>query len=314
MTSLSYDPEIKAVLEQAASAGRPAPPARGDWETLRARTEMLMAAVAPAARPPSVSVSNYSTTTWDGDELSLRWYTRAGSTPGSAVVYSHGGGLVCGTLDLYDAIISRYVESSGVPFLAVEYRRAPEARDTSLTRDVFAAIVWLHEHANDLGVDPDRVAVMGDSGGGAPAAGAAIMARDHGVPLARQLLIYPMLDDRNTVPDPTLEPLATWTYDNNFTGWSALLGEAIGTEDVSELAAPARAKDLSGVAPAYLDVGELDIFRDETINYARLLSACGVSVELHVHPGAPHAFEGLAPGAAVSQRVLEDRNWALTSL
>lgn len=314
MSYLSYDPEIAAVLQQAAGSPRPAPPARGDWQTLRANTEGLMAALAPAARPASVHATEHSTTTWDGEALTLRWYTRKGSHPGSAVVYAHGGGLVCGTLDLYDGIISRYVETTGVPFLGVEYRRAPEARGTSLTEDVFSGLVWLSEHASDLGIDPHRIAVMGDSGGGASAAGAAILARDRVVPLARQILIYPMLDDRNTVPDPQLEPFASWTYDNNFTGWNALLGDAIGTPEVSELAAPARARDLSGVAAAYLDVGELDIFRDETVDYARTLSAGGVSVELHVHPGAPHAFEGFAPGAAVSQRALADRSRAIVSL
>ncbi len=106
---------------------------------------------------------------------------------------------------------------------------------------------------------------------------------------------------------PHLAPFATWTYDDNVTGWQALLGDGSGSDGVSEYAAPARAADLSLLPPAYIDVGELDIFRDEDVSYARRLVAAGISTELHVHPGCRHAFEGLAPSAAVSRRVIGDR-------
>ena len=203
---------------------------------------------------------------------------------------------------------------TGVPFLAVKYRLAPEVTGTTLAQDTFAGVTWLIEHARALGVDPDRVAVMGDSGGGCPAAGAAIIARDRRLAVARQILIYPMLDDRNILPGVLPEAWLTWTYDNNFTAWSAVLGEDLGKETVSPHAVPARLRDFCGLAPAYIEVGDLDIFRDEDLAYAQRLAQAGVPVEVHVHPGAPHGFERIAPNAKVAQRALQDRARVVASL
>ncbi len=104
-----------------------------------------------------------------------------------------------------------------------------------------------------------------------------------------------------------LVPFVTWTYDDNVTGWQALLGGSVAKDGVTAYAASARAADLSLLPPSYIDVGDLDIFRDEDITYARRLAGAGVATELHVHPGCPHAFEGLAPNAAISRRVIADR-------
>ena len=123
-----------------------------------------------------------------------------------------------------------------------------------------------------------------------------------------------MLDDRNTVPDPELVPFAPWTYDDNATGWGALLGAAVGGPEVSPYAAAARLEDFTGLPPAYIEVGELDIFRDESIAYAQKLFAAGVSTELHVHPAVAHAFEAFVPGAEVSRRSAEDRHRVLKDL
>jgi acetyl esterase/lipase len=196
----------------------------------------------------------------------------------------------------------------------VGYRLAPEATGTMLAEDVFAGLTWLIEHAPELGVDPARIAVMGDSGGGAPAAGAAILARDRHIPVARQILVYPMLDDRNLTPDTEREPFLTWTYDNNFTAWNAVLGADLGSENVPPAAAPGRLKDFTGLASAYIDVGELDIFRDEAISYAQNLARAGVSIELHVHPGVPHGWERFAPRSASGSRAMQDRARAVASV
>jgi acetyl esterase/lipase len=174
--------------------------------------------------------------------------------------------------------------------------------------------VWIVEHAAELGIDPERIAVMGDSAGGGMGAGAAILARDNGVPLSKQILIYPVLDDRNIEPDPLLAPTAIWTYDDNYTAWHARLGDQLGTPDVSPLVAPGRLEDFAGLAPGYIEVGEFDIFRDESINYAQRMFRAGVSCELHVHPGAPHVHDWINPNAALAKRVMADRVRVIRSL
>jgi len=310
----SYDQQFAAALEAFRQlTGETTQPKPGDWKSLREVFEALMSARA-AAMPaiPEVNVAFHQMTTDDGVSIALRWYTKAGTTPGAAVLYLHGGGMILGSLDLYEAIVCEYVRATGVPMLAVEYRRAPEHPHPTPVNDSFAALRWLVGRARDLNVDAGRIAVMGDSAGGGLAAAVALLARDSGLPLAKQILIYPMLDDRNTVPDAALAPFATWTYDHNLTGWGALLGAAIGSPHVPPTAAPARATDLQNLAAAYIEVGELDIFRDEDIEYARRLAASGVSVELHVHPGVPHGFEQMAPASDVAQRAFADR-WRVIS-
>jgi acetyl esterase/lipase len=314
--SYKLDPELAPIMAALAEQSADAPvPGRGDWRAVRATATAGLGYMATLV-PPSAGVqtATHFVKAPDGAELELRWYTKEGSSPGSAVVYAHGGGMVAGSLDLYDEVVSWYVSETGVPFLSVQYRLAPEVGGTTLAEDVYAGLTWLIDHAEELGVDADRLAVMGDSGGGGPAAGAVILARNHGVPLARQILVYPMLDDRNIVPGPIPAALLTWTYDNNFTGWNAALGDERGTEAVSPVAAPARLTDLAGLAPAYIEVGDLDIFCDESISYAQQLARAGITIELHVHPGAPHGFERFAPATKLGQRAMHDRARAVASI
>ncbi|BBY86941.1 alpha/beta hydrolase [Mycolicibacterium tokaiense] len=314
--SMKLHPDITAALASQVDppADLPAPPARGDWRTLRNLTNMAIEVdFANAAPAPDVTYERHSVLTRDDASLELRWYTKAGSSPGSALVYVHGGGMICGSLENYDPVVRQYVQWTGVPFLAVEYRLAPEHPGEIPARDVLAALKWLREHAESLGVDLHRIAIMGDSGGGGVGAGAAILARDAGVELAAQILIYPMLDDRNTTPDPHIAPLATWTYDMNYTGWHALLGDAVGTDRVSPVAAPARLTDHHGLAPAYIEVGTLDIFRDESIRYAKSLMQAGVDTELHVHPGSPHGHEWIG-STELGARCNADRIRVITEI
>jgi len=123
-----------------------------------------------------------------------------------------------------------------------------------------------------------------------------------------------MLDDRNTVADPLIAPFATWNYLDNLTGWAALLGDKCGKAGVPATAAAARMDDATGLPELYLDVGELDIFRDENIRYALAHVKAGVSTELHVHPGVPHAWEAFSPKAGVSMRAMADRVRAVMSI
>jgi acetyl esterase/lipase len=315
--AFQYDPEIGVAVQAMLAMADPLPPLpRGDAGALRRATNEKMAMLT-ASTPllPDAVRTMYRTTANDGSAIDLHWFSKAeSSSPGSAVLYIHGGGMICGSVDLYRPVIEAYVAASGVPMLAVAYRLAPEHPHPVPVEDAFAGLRWLVDHAAELGVDPARVAVMGDSAGGGIAAGVALLARDRNLALAKQVLIYPMLDDRNLVPDEALVPFANWTYDDNFAGWNALLGSRLGSDEVPATAAPARATNLEGVAAAYIEVGELDIFRDECIDYARRVAAAGISSELHVYAGAPHGFERMAPNSSVAQRAVTDRIRVLKAL
>ncbi|MEU4894147.1 alpha/beta hydrolase fold domain-containing protein [Streptomyces sp. NPDC044780] len=319
----TLDPELAAVLRVLAEQSGPTPPPppeRDDWRALRARGTASMAWLASLlpAYPsgyPLVKAVSHTVRSRDGAEIPVRWYEKADSTPGSAVVYAHGGGMIAGSVDLYDSVIAGYVEATGVPFLSVDYRLAPDgATGTGPVEDVFAALAWLSERSAGFGVDPGRIAVMGDSAGGGLAAGTAVLARDRGIPPARQILLYPMLDDRNLTPDPLLSPYVAWTWDDNWTGWHALLGEAFGTDDVPPAAAPARVASVEGLAPAYVEVGELDIFRAEAVGYAQRLADADVPAELHVHSGAIHEYDRLAPDSLLARRAMADRRRVISAL
>lgn len=313
---LQLDHDIAAALAAGAEAAADvALPDRDDPLALREITnQTLTTLLANLPSAPEVDAAAFEAISADGTTVPVRWYTRGTDKPGSAIVFVHGGGMICGSVDVYEPLIRHYVHLTGVPFLAVDYRLAPEFPGTAPAEDAFAAISWLFDNADKLGVDAARIALMGDSGGGGVGAGAAILARDNGIDLARQILIYPMLDDRNTTPDPALAPTATWTYDNNYTGWHALLGDDIGSPSVSPVAAPARLDDFTGLAPAYIEVGELDIFRDEALDYARRLLSAGVSCELHLLAGAPHAHDLIGMSFPIGRRSLDEKIRAITTV
>ncbi|MGO9963411.1 MAG: alpha/beta hydrolase [Acidimicrobiales bacterium] len=314
--TFTLDPEVAAIMESmAAQMATAARLAVGDVAGRRAILEPMLAAMDAAVPfPADVTVREVEIPV-GGGVIAARWYHRQGSDSAAACVFVHGGGMIMGNIDMVHGSVARYVSASGVPMLSVNYRLAPEFPYPVPVRDVLAAVQWLHGHATDLGVGYARIGIMGESAGGGIAAAAALIARDEGGPrLARQILIYPMLDDRNVDPDALLAPFAVWSYDDNLTGWSALVGAAYAGPDVPYQAAPARAEDLTGVPPTYLEVGQLDIFRDEVLDFGRRLSHAGVETELHLRPGVPHGFEALAPDTDVARRAIADRVRALTSL
>jgi acetyl esterase/lipase len=314
--TLELDPQVAAALAPLMEqAGDQVSLPAGDVAGRRARLDpMLTAFNQLEAMPADVTTTDYHLASEDGAIL-LRWYTKNGTRPGSAVLYLHGGGMILGSVPAWDGPVSRIVSRSGVPFLSVEYRLAPEHPYPTPVRDAYAALSWLHEHAEELGVDPARIAVMGNSAGGGLAAAVSIIARDReGPPIARQLLIFPMLDDRNTTPDPNITPYAAWTYDDNITAWHAVLGDQAGTDSVPIEAAPARLTDATGLPPAYIEAGQLDIFRDENLHYALTLSRGGVPVELTLTPGAPHEFDVIAYQSEAAHRAITNRVRVLRSL
>jgi len=315
--SFTYDPEFAAAIAPMAGAMADAtPPAVGDVEARRALWEPIIAAAGTAQPiPADVKMSDQYATAEDGAQIQMRWYVKDGAAPGPAVLFFHGGGYIFGHIDHFDGPVARYVSASGVPMLSVEYRRAPEHPFPTPIEDAYAALRWLHEHAPELGVDPGRVGVMGDSAGGGMAAALSILARERGGPkIARQILIMPMLDDRTTTPDPHIAPYALWSSDDSATAWPALLGDAAGGPDVPATAAPARLEDATGLPPAYIEVGQLDVFRDEDTAYATKLSRAGVPVEFHLHPGVPHEFDSIAFDSDVARRAVADRVRALKSI
>jgi len=312
--TLGIDAQVLAEMAPLlAELGEAQPAVVGDVEARRISGHRMFDLVGSRRAPTAgVDIEQHTMTATDGATVDLTWYhPSSGDWPGSAALYLHGGGMIFSLEQigvLYDLAVREYVATSSVPMLMVDYRVAPEHPDPTPIEDCYSALVWLAEHADNLGVDPARLAVMGDSAGGGLAAGVCLMARDRGGPaVAQQILIYPMLDDRPATPNPELFPFLTWTYDDNVTGWGALLGERVGGEGVSPYAAPARADDLTGLPDTYIDVGDLDVFRNEDIEYARRLGDAGVPTELHVYPGCPHAFEALAREAAVSRRAISDR-------
>ncbi|WP_348787062.1 alpha/beta hydrolase [Leifsonia sp. NPDC080035] len=231
------------------------------------------------------------------------------------VLSIHGGGQVLGTRFFGTGELIEFAVRYGMVGVAVEYRLFPEAvadgvPGTASGEDCYAALVWFAEHVAELGVDPARILVSGASAGGGLSASVALMARDRGGPrLAGQLLNTPMLDDRNeTVSSRQYDGFGAWDRNNNDTAWDAILGSVRGSDAVSPYAAPARAADLSGLPPAYIEVGSAEVFRDESVDYATRIWATGGEAELHVWSGAYHGFSGFSPDAIVSRAALDARD------
>ena len=231
------------------------------------------------------------------------------SADGPPVLHLHGGGMVAGTRWSLGALLVDHVLDYDAVVAAVEYRLAPDAPDPAPLEDCYAGWTWFTDHADELGFDPARVLIGGPSAGGGLSAGTTLLARDRGgrMPLA-QLLMWPMLDDRvETVSARQVDGVGIWDRTSDVTGWTAVLGDRRGTDEVSPYSAPARMADLSGLPPAYLEVGGAEVFRDEVVAYATGIWAAGGSAELHVWPGGFHGFQNVVPGAALSRTAVATR-------
>ena len=251
------------------------------------------------AGAPEVPVRLYRPSTVRADSPAFYWV--------------HGGGMVLGNVAMGDARCADVADRLHVVVASVEYRLAPEHPFPAPLDDSHAGLAWFAGAADALSIDRGRIAIGGDSAGGGLAAGLVLLARDRGeVDVYFQMLVYPMLDDRNrTASSHTiLEPLV-WNRTANLAGWDAYLAGQNGAEDVSAYAAPARATDLAGLPPAYISVGTLDLFLDEDIAYAQALSEAQAPVELHVYPGAFHGSPRLVPEAPISKRWVADELAAL---
>jgi len=233
--------------------------------------------------------------------------------PLPALLWMHPGGWVLGSIELDDLLAAQLAKDNECVVVSVDYRLAPEHPFPAALHDCYAALAWLGGEAQALAVDPSRIAVGGSSAGANLAAALALLARDRGgIRPAFQLLVYPALDDRTAGPAGEGRPETLfWSRQNGVDAWTAYLGRPPGGGDVSGYAAPARAGDLSGLPPAYLAVGALDAFLDENVDYARRLLGAGVAAELHVWPGACHAFDVFGAGSRIGQRFIAERNAVL---
>lgn len=212
--------------------------------------------------------------------------------PSGAVLWIHGGGMIAGAPWMDHAICTRIAREHGLLVISVDYRLAPEHPFPAGPEDCFTGLLWLHERATLLGVDPSKIAVGGESAGGGLSAMVAQMAHDRGVDLAFQALVYPMIDDRTALRDDHGDKgLLVWTSAKNKDAWGWFLGHPVGEEEDRPYAVPSRRADLSGLAPAWIGIGDKDLFHDEDVEYARRLEEAGVPVELVVVPGMYHAAD-----------------------
>jgi acetyl esterase/lipase len=218
----------------------------------------------------------------------------AGSAPRSAVLTLHGGGMCVGTAKLEAEPAARIARELGAVMVMPNYRLAPEHPFPAPLDDCMATLHWMREHAEDLGIDVDRIAVFGPSAGGGLAAAVAQRALDEGIALRAQAMIYPMLDDRTVLKDDHCgRGELVWSPESNRFAWTAYLGREPRISDAPEYAAPARRVDLSGLPPAWIGIGDLDLFYDECVDYAERLTAAGVPCELVTVPGMYHTADGL---------------------
>jgi acetyl esterase len=225
--------------------------------------------------------------------------------PGPAFVNFHGGGFILGDLESEHPRCLLMAAEAGAVSVGVDYRLAPEHPFPAGVEDCYAALQWVAANAEELKVDPDRIAVGGGSAGGNLAAAVALIARDRGGPkIAFQMLIYPVFDDHCDTPSMKAGAgLYIWDYQNTLDMWDQYIGKERG--EVSCYAAPARATDLSGLPPAYVMTCEHDPLRDEGMLYAMRLLQAGVPVELHNYPGTVHGFDFLTP-SETSARAVQD--------
>jgi acetyl esterase/lipase len=307
------DPELRSLVQRL-----PADRAfdLNNMSAARARMKKLVAELLGSLPPVEgvTSQDQFVPGPQGGDQVRVRVYRsndQRNKLP--ALFWIHGGGYVVGDIDQDDRLMKQFVKRIDCVAVSVDYRLAPEYPFPAPVEDCYAGLKWLFAHADELGVEPSRIAIGGASAGGGLTAGLALLARDRReVQVAFQLLIYPMIDDRNATPASyAITDPRVWNRESNRLGWKAYLGRDGGGSDVSPYAAAARATDLTNLPRAYISVGTLDLFIDENIEYAQRLIQAGVATELHVYPGAFHGFDLFAPSAKVSKQFKADRDNAL---
>ena len=217
--------------------------------------------------------------------------------PNGALVWIHGGGMVMGAAQQARPLCSRLAAELGIVVISVDYRLAPEHPFPAALDDCYAALEWIHRHAEALGIDTAKVAIGGDSAGGGLAACLAQMVHDRGgPPVCFQVLEYPMLDDRTALRIG--HDAIVWTNASNRYAWESYLGGPLRQYEGRMYAAASRRVDLTGLPPAWIGVGDIDLFHDEATEYGDRLRAAGVACDTYVVPGMYHAADQFVPESA----------------
>ena len=241
----------------------------------------------------------------------LRVVTPKNGKDSNPAIYDiHGGGMIMGDIKSGEASAVFFALKFNAVVVSVEYRLAPENPYPAAVEDCYAGLAWMANNAKMLKIDPEHIAVYGGSAGGGLTLATSLMARDKNFPkICFQMANYPMIDDRNvTVSSQEVSNVGVWDKKANIEAWNWYLGG----KKADIYAAPARAMDLKGLPPTFIDVGEADVFRDEDIEFAQRLIKAGVTTEFHLYPGAFHASEMLSPNADLSKRIKEARYSALS--
>lgn len=292
-----FDAQLAAVL-----AAMPEFPAVSD-DSLPMIRPYSTAPIEPLLEGRAVARRETTAASADGTELAITVLspeTRSAAVPG--VLWLHGGGMVMGDRFSQIDIPLEWLDRLGAVIVTIDYRLAPEAKGRTIVEDGYAGLLWLAEHADELGVDPSRIVVAGTSAGGGIAAGVTLLARDRqALAIAAQMLICPMLDHRDsTVSTRQFTGPGVWSRESNLFAWSAVLGDAT-AEQVPIYVSPATATDLSGLPTTFIDAGSAEVFRDEDVDYAARIWAAGGQAELHIWAGGFHGFDALDPNATVSR-------------
>jgi len=300
-------PELQAIVKKSPSIS---------FSRMNLWLFQLLMSVMPAPKTPTdILVENiFIPGQDDRTKIRLRIYKpKSMPAPIPVLLWLHGGGYIIGNPEMDDHACAQYVREAGILVVSVDYRYAPQHPFPAGLEDAYATLKWLDSHAQDIGIDPKRIAIGGASAGGGLAAALIQLAHDRQeIKPVFQLLVYPMLDDRTVLRadiDDSNSP--TWSQKSNRFGWESYLGKKCGAENVPVYSVPARRAELSGLPQAWIGVGSVDVFHDEDVAYAQRLKECGVECELIIVPGAFHGFDIFDPQLPIVQNFQKSQIAAL---
>lgn len=275
----------------------------------RATVAGLMAA-AEVPENPNVSFEEHMAPGPAGDIKVWVYSPKNAKSPTPGIVYIHGGGMIMGSVEADHATAQMMCDALGVTIASVDYRKAPENPSPAATEDVYAASQWFFDNSDSLGVNKNLIGLYGQSAGGGLVISLALRARDNKGPAFKFMApIYPMIDHRNeTHSSKLIDDVGIWDRAGSMEAWDWYLGG----NQPDQHSSPAIAKDVSNLPPTYMDVGEMDMFRDEDLQFAQRLLEADVRVEFHIWPGAYHASEIFAADAELSKTIWSNRLAGIT--